>query len=256
MMKGEGSLVTPTSQPALTSSRPISRAYVYSLIERVALLEQILEENGLTVPPADHPPETRHRSRFKEGTSSVENISSFATTPQESLISDEYAASSPSSPKGRIKEEYQLVDMKKRSLEWAEIDNASSEGSKRLRHDSLVNAALIKSESSSDRISDETINFPTRHETSFPIDEASIMPDPSQVPFWPMTYDHNGGLTTLYPDPQDSNFEHHDYGAWSNDTLGFQGYGNHTAIVCEVGNDILSREPTTNLDFMPLNANS
>ncbi|KAF1955049.1 hypothetical protein CC80DRAFT_475133 [Byssothecium circinans] len=40
--------------------RPISRAYMCSLTERVALLESMLQEQGVEAPPANHPPKTRH----------------------------------------------------------------------------------------------------------------------------------------------------------------------------------------------------
>ncbi|KAF2013892.1 hypothetical protein BU24DRAFT_483721 [Aaosphaeria arxii CBS 175.79] len=40
--------------------RPISRAYMCSLTDRVALLEGMLKERGTEPPPADHPPKTRH----------------------------------------------------------------------------------------------------------------------------------------------------------------------------------------------------
>ncbi|KAH7377335.1 fungal-specific transcription factor domain-containing protein [Pyrenochaeta sp. MPI-SDFR-AT-0127] len=40
--------------------RPISRAYMCSLTERVALLETMLQERGEELPPANHPPKTRH----------------------------------------------------------------------------------------------------------------------------------------------------------------------------------------------------
>ncbi|KAF2708012.1 hypothetical protein K504DRAFT_381615 [Pleomassaria siparia CBS 279.74] len=40
--------------------RPISRAYMCSLTERVALLETMLKDQGTEPPPANHPPKTRH----------------------------------------------------------------------------------------------------------------------------------------------------------------------------------------------------
>jgi len=43
-----------------SSKRPISRAYMCSLTERVALLETMLKERGEEPPPANHPPKTRH----------------------------------------------------------------------------------------------------------------------------------------------------------------------------------------------------
>ncbi|KAJ4364079.1 hypothetical protein N0V83_009534 [Neocucurbitaria cava] len=49
--------------------RPISRAYMCSLTERVALLETMLKERGEELPPANHPPKTRHGTQQNDGPS-------------------------------------------------------------------------------------------------------------------------------------------------------------------------------------------
>ncbi|EDU43337.1 Fungal-trans multi-domain protein [Pyrenophora tritici-repentis] len=50
--------------------RPISRAYMCSLTDRVALLETMLKERGEELPPVNHPPKTRHNvPRNEDGTS-------------------------------------------------------------------------------------------------------------------------------------------------------------------------------------------
>ncbi|KAF2265491.1 hypothetical protein CC78DRAFT_493402 [Lojkania enalia] len=46
--------------------RPISRAYMCSLTDRVALLESMLKERGTEPPPANHPPKTRHGQRAED----------------------------------------------------------------------------------------------------------------------------------------------------------------------------------------------
>ncbi|KAK4227298.1 fungal-specific transcription factor domain-containing protein [Podospora fimiseda] len=46
--------------------RPISKAYMSSLSNRIALLEEMLKEQGVTPPPAVHPPKTRHDARQQE----------------------------------------------------------------------------------------------------------------------------------------------------------------------------------------------
>ncbi|USP76255.1 hypothetical protein yc1106_03529 [Curvularia clavata] len=46
--------------------RPISRAYMCSLTDRVALLEAMLKERGEEIPPANHPPKTRHSAPNNE----------------------------------------------------------------------------------------------------------------------------------------------------------------------------------------------
>ncbi|KAI0905640.1 fungal-specific transcription factor domain-containing protein [Ustulina deusta] len=43
--------------------RPISKAYVSSLSARIGLLESMLEEKGVLIPPATHPPATRHEAQ-------------------------------------------------------------------------------------------------------------------------------------------------------------------------------------------------
>ncbi|KAJ9658282.1 hypothetical protein H2201_007841 [Coniosporium apollinis] len=49
--------------------RPISRAYVCSLTDRVSLLEEMLREKGAEPPPASHPPQTRTGASQDEETS-------------------------------------------------------------------------------------------------------------------------------------------------------------------------------------------
>ncbi|KAJ8125314.1 hypothetical protein O1611_g8325 [Lasiodiplodia mahajangana] len=43
--------------------RPISKAYVSSLSARISMLEGMLRENGIAVPPATHPPMTKHEAQ-------------------------------------------------------------------------------------------------------------------------------------------------------------------------------------------------
>ncbi|KAI0107758.1 fungal-specific transcription factor domain-containing protein [Nemania sp. FL0031] len=51
--------------------RPISKAYVSSLSSRISMLEGMLRENGIAVPPATHPPMTKHET---QSTSSGDEI--------------------------------------------------------------------------------------------------------------------------------------------------------------------------------------
>lgn len=50
-------------------ARPISRAYMASLMDRVALLENMLREKGTEPPPANHPPKIRTALLQEEDTS-------------------------------------------------------------------------------------------------------------------------------------------------------------------------------------------
>lgn len=49
--------------------RPISRAYVCSLTDRIALLEAMLKKQGVEVPPANHPPKNRQPARRESSAS-------------------------------------------------------------------------------------------------------------------------------------------------------------------------------------------
>jgi hypothetical protein len=49
--------------------RPISRAYMCSLTDRIELLESMLRERGIDLPPANHPPKSRHDVPDKINTS-------------------------------------------------------------------------------------------------------------------------------------------------------------------------------------------
>jgi hypothetical protein len=57
---GESALALVILYYALTCARPISRAYMCSLTDRVALLEGMLKDRGAEPPPASYPPKTRH----------------------------------------------------------------------------------------------------------------------------------------------------------------------------------------------------
>ncbi|KAF2669315.1 hypothetical protein BT63DRAFT_432951 [Microthyrium microscopicum] len=46
--------------------RPISRAYMCSLTDRITVLESMLKDTGQDLPPAQHPPMTRHGARSEE----------------------------------------------------------------------------------------------------------------------------------------------------------------------------------------------
>lgn len=65
-MNDDGRFAALTHAHLLTSSRPISRAYVCSLTDRILLLETMLKEQGVEVPPANHPPTNRQLLRNGE----------------------------------------------------------------------------------------------------------------------------------------------------------------------------------------------
>ncbi|KAF1935429.1 hypothetical protein EJ02DRAFT_507073 [Clathrospora elynae] len=60
--------------------KPISRAYMCSLTDRVALLETMLKERGEELPPANHPPKTRHNTqRNDDGASPAQKATETQT---------------------------------------------------------------------------------------------------------------------------------------------------------------------------------
>ncbi|KAL6706992.1 hypothetical protein ACN47E_004942 [Coniothyrium glycines] len=74
--------------------RPISRAYMCSLTDRVALLESMLKERGEDLPPANHPPQTRHGSRRSEERSPKQK-----TAENQASQNGTSSPSNPSSPR-------------------------------------------------------------------------------------------------------------------------------------------------------------
>lgn len=240
----------------LTPFRPISRAYVYSLVERVALLEQLLEDQGLTVPPANYPPETRHRSRRSKNTSSADNVSSFSSTPQEGSISEDHATSPPHGLMDSGQGQQRTPNKKKkRSLKSDTIDSDSHLDNKRIRHDSLITPPDVKVESPIDNLLDPV----TRYDGTFDF-ELVTTTDTTSQPFWPMTSE----LTALVPPPQAANIEYSAFSAWSDSAFVIDGYSD-PALTAQHGEfrDMYridashkSMGVTTNLDFMSMGTSS
>ncbi|CRK16745.1 hypothetical protein BN1708_002969 [Verticillium longisporum] len=61
--------------------RPISKAYMSSLSERIALLEGLLEEKGVEPPPAAHPPKTRHEGQSKSSDEQIKDAHNQTQPP-------------------------------------------------------------------------------------------------------------------------------------------------------------------------------
>lgn len=101
MMKEDGRYRFDPLQSHGTDSTysPISKAYMRSLTDRVALLESMLEEQGIEAPPANHPPKTRQLQR-ENGASLNDKIQG---SPQ---YHQEYSPGSQPSPQG----DYEYMD--------------------------------------------------------------------------------------------------------------------------------------------------
>ena len=223
------------------------------------MLERTLEEHGVKIPLANYPPEMRHRSCQVEDIS-VESASSFSSTPQEGHSSDYQPTTSPSSPDGQIEDCSRDKERTKRSLDLSipNNNNSNSLSNKRVRHDSLISSAIVKTELPIDPSLDDEA---AQYKEAFVLDQSLPMPPPTPTTFWPMTYDHNGGLTSLLPTNSDASIEQRAYNAWSNDPFGFHAYNSHD-LVSEYDGHLPStfgiedgctpRRFSTNLDFMPL----
>src|SRR5687767_5813731 len=74
--------------------RPISKAYMSSLSDRIALLEGMLAEKGVQAPPAVHPPKTRHDPHSK-------NNEEQKTAPQSNAQHTSPSQGVPSPPDSR-----------------------------------------------------------------------------------------------------------------------------------------------------------
>lgn len=244
----------------LTTPRPISRAYVYSLVERIALLEGLLEDHGLAVPPARHPPETRHRSRRSNGTSSVDYTAMSSSTPQDSTTSESHTASSPCSYDDQIRDKHSATRTKKRSSIDLEI-NLADANTKRTRHDSLIMPVNIKIESPIRDSLDEATHLSDTCE----LYQCVMPPPPNTISLWPTVHHQSGGHMTMYSTLQTARIDNCAYGVWADRPFDFQNYDQyspelqHSNAFPTEHRYIDTRSMAggdTNLDFMPLSANS
>ncbi|KAF1930542.1 uncharacterized protein M421DRAFT_376490 [Didymella exigua CBS 183.55] len=238
--------------------RPISRAYVYSLVERIALLESVLEEQGLIVPPASHPPETRHRTCRSKDTSSLDHTSLSSSTPQESSVSESHTASSPYSSDGQLKDEHFVTTSRERSSIHLETNFANEKMNQHVRHDSFIVPGDIGLEPTMQNPIDTVTGLNEPCDLSL----FAMLPPPDPTCLWPTAQSHTGGQTMAHSILQCTRIHNCTYSAWSDRALDFQSYGHYSV---EGGSSYHNRQhpgisprvgSTTNLDFMPLSASS
>ncbi|KAF9690536.1 hypothetical protein EKO04_011467 [Ascochyta lentis] len=228
--------------------RPISRAYVHSLVERIALLEGLLQDQDMPIPPADHPPETRlssHPSRRKSSSSST--IHSSATSVNISSSSSE-PASSPCSSTLKDMDDY--CSPNKRRLDPHSISNDYGRASKKPRNDSLVFPTDLKVEPPID----DTANF---NVVSNELTTFATMPSYAKTFFWPTIDAYTGGGSTLEPKIQSRTGDCSVYSTWSYNANGLTSHLtdviSQEATHLKSGHDAMNtlREGHINLDFMP-----
>lgn len=225
------------------------------------MLEGLLEEQGLTVPPASHPPESRHRSRQSKETSSVNDTPLSSSTPQDGSICESHTTSSPYSSDDQTKEKHPVTTTRKRSSIHIEIDTARAHFDKRSRHDSLITPADVKPESPIQKGTSKVTHLSGPYE----LDQFAKLPPPDSVPLWPTAHEHTGAQTMIYSTLQTTRIDNCAYSAWSDRTFDFQSY-NHYSLGTQ-HEDPLNTEhqyagispagkSTTNLDFMSLSTGS
>ncbi|KAF4985548.1 hypothetical protein FDECE_16491 [Fusarium decemcellulare] len=79
--------------------RPISKAYMSSLSDRISMLEGLLLEKGVVPPPAAHPPKTRHEPQVKQPDDTATLPSNPNPAPKSDKVSP--ACEVPSPPDSR-----------------------------------------------------------------------------------------------------------------------------------------------------------
>jgi hypothetical protein len=246
---------------SLTTPRPISRAYVYSLVERIALLEGLLEEQGLAVPPATHPPETWHRSRRNDEIPSIDYTATSSSTPQGSATSESHMASSPCSSDDQIKDEYPAMRSRKRSSIHLEINFAEDGYTKRTKHDSLIMPAGIEIESPIR----ESFSEVTRSSETCEIDRFAMPPPRNPTSLWTMVHDHTSVHTTSCSTLQTTCIDNCAYDVWGDRSFHFTSYDPYLLEPQHRDPSHVEHHYTgprsaaggaTNLDFMPLSVSS
>jgi hypothetical protein len=225
------------------------------------MLEGLLEEQGLAVPPATHPPETRHGSRRSDETLSVDYTATSSSTPQDSTSSENHTASSPSNSDDQVKDERSATGPRRRSSINLETNFAGDRYIKRTKSDSLIMPANIKAESPMQ----DHLNEITRLSEACELDRFVMPPPLNPASLWATVHDQisvqsatHSKLHTLRTD----NYAHDIWGDKSWDLQNYDPYlmdSQHRDLfhVERHYTDIRSTAGgITNLDFMPLSVNS
>ncbi|KAF4844651.1 Nitrogen assimilation transcription factor nirA [Colletotrichum siamense] len=89
------------------SNRPISKAYMSSLSDRISMLEGMLLEKGVAPPPAAHPPKTRHEAQPK---TSEEERKHHGTQQKARESSERSPQAEVPSPPDSANEDYTMQD--------------------------------------------------------------------------------------------------------------------------------------------------
>ena len=217
----------------------------------------MLEDEGLPVPPANHPPETRHRSRRQQPTCLSYGTPSSSSTPHNSSTSDYRTPSSPSNCDRHIKSEPHTPNSKKRSSIFLDINIENDHAKKRTKNDNLTEPTDVKVESSDQSPNNATLQYSGLQD----LDHLVALPPPNSTSLWPIMHEQTNASNAFYSALRNMNSSFSTFNAWHDTT--FELYSNPSSnlryrdtVDIEQRNGSSNVRTHTNLDFMPLSINS
>jgi hypothetical protein len=213
----------------------------------VALLERLLQDQGVTVPPAAYPPETRYRvCQGKEApynSDSSQPLSASQGSPSSTI----HIISSPCSVTAEQRDDHGTPS----ELPWAvnSLESHCGRVKKRRRNDSLVAPSALEADFVLDTLIDPTLH-PSEPRTPHHLSNMSL---PSADFGWPTA-------ASLYSTTAITNHSQSVYSSWSRDTYEAQSHTCHltrTEHEKVIGtwnqsDSICMDRATINLDYMPL----
>lgn len=147
-------------------------------MERVALLENLLKDHRLPIPPAHYPSETRHCSYRSSKISSINGTcKSSATSKERSLVSSDMA-SSPCSTGSETANKDSIS--RKRVLHFSSTSNDCRDAGKKPRKESLNFVSDVKVESPLEIAFGSNILY----EKTRASQDSTMMPTSSRSPSW------------------------------------------------------------------------
>ena len=232
---------------------------MYSLVERVALLERLLEDQGLPVPPSNHPPEIRHCTRRNRDVSSSDDMSKSPCARQFSLSPSIHVTSSPFS--SVVEPETKDYNPNRQLPIVPSNDSDRTRPRKRKRNDSLMSKPKIKVET----ILNNDAELPLRASEPNAIVKPVNISLTTRTHFWPTALIHAHDRDTYYPEMQNASNEYPWYSALENGTFVppfcFRGpedeqYSNPVTLKYPDKTTASIESGLVNLDFLPFSSSS
>lgn len=209
------------------------------------------------MPPASHPPKTRHFSGRSKEILSVDLTPSSSSTSQDSTASESHTVSSPYSSDDQVKDAYLAARPEKRSSIHLVTIPTDDHTSKRTRCDSLVIPVEHKIESPMQN----PIGVVTHVSRTCELDQLAMPPPRPPVSLWPIVHDHASSQTMLCSTLQATLINSYAGNPWCDGAFDFQSYDQYTLGIQHKGSVGISHSNagvsttegrTPNLDFMPL----